>query len=82
MDRCDALRLDNNVAFGNQDDFRERSLVLLCEECPLGVERIVTSPVRCVHDRVDDDLRAVRKCARAIAAEDHRKLILGEADPA
>jgi hypothetical protein len=60
----------------------ERALVLLGQQRAARIERLVPAPVRRGDDTVHDDVVAVLVDARRVGAEDHRQLLLAEADAA
>jgi hypothetical protein len=50
------------------------------EQGPLRIERLITAPLGPGDDGVDDHLVALLIEAGGIAAEDHRQLLLAQAD--
>ena len=74
-ERC---RLGHEVATRHADLLGQRTVELLREQTPAGVERLVAGPVRTRDDRVDHHLVAVLVDPRGVAAEHHRKLLGGD----
>jgi hypothetical protein len=58
---------------GDRDVIGERARHTLAENIPVGIERFIAPPIWRSHEGIDDDLRAVVQCARAVISQNHRE---------